>query len=111
MKDLDPDALTITSWVQYAQDCSEAGQTWRFQKKLADHIYFTNKRCQEEIKAYCVGRMGDWARQELDEVIWRKKQVREMRPEWNMLKLQIKEVFIAYVVKTLRKNYLNMGSQ
>ena len=111
MPDLDPDALTITSWEEYSRACLKAGETWRFRKKLSDHIWFTNKVVEADLKAYAVGRMGEWAREDLADVIRRKKLLTEMKMEWRMLQREITDVMLRQSIKILRKYYLTLCPQ
>lgn len=73
MIDLDQDPFLIEDWEQYAKDCINRGETWRFRKALSDYIFYLNRPLKAELDAYINKRRGEIDRQELEEVIKRKK--------------------------------------
>ena len=70
---LDIDPHLIESWEDYAKACILEGQSWKLRKVLADFIWFEIQPFKREINAYVRRRQGDWMREDLDEVIKRKK--------------------------------------
>ncbi len=73
MENLDMDPHTIESWEEYALKCIPEGQCWRLRKTLGDYIWEQCKPIKAEIREYCLRRQGEWAREDLDEQIKRKK--------------------------------------
>ncbi len=73
MNTLDQDPFLINDWEQYAKDCLAASELWRFRKGLSDYIFYLNRPLRAELTAYINKRRGEIDRQELEEVIKRKK--------------------------------------
>ena len=64
---LDSDDQLVESWESLCKEYIKLNRLSDFAKRLSDFIYFENLRDSEELRAYHLRRLGEWAEQDSGE--------------------------------------------
>lgn len=75
--DLDTDSYLVEDWEELAKHAASLGQTPKFARKLADHIFFLTLPIKKELKEYGMRRKGEIDRDNLEDIVKRAKKLRE----------------------------------
>lgn len=78
--DLHEDPFLIEDWPKYCKFCLEQGEGAVLRSALCQYIDFLVKPIRDDLRAYAINRMGEWAQEDkMKEILEAKKVIEKNR--------------------------------